>query len=72
MCSGDMSLTPTRYNPTRKGSYIDSDVNHTCRNFGLLRDFLSERFNGSKAVPPICPGDKAFPEEGSRSCVYWK
>lgn len=69
MCAGDMSLTPTRYNPTRKGSYIDSDVKHTCRNFGPLREFLSERFNGSKAVPPICPEDKTFPEQGSRSCV---
>ncbi|KAH8807268.1 hypothetical protein F5884DRAFT_880154 [Xylogone sp. PMI_703] len=69
MCAGDMSLTPTRYNPSLGRSYIESDVKHTCRNFGALRQFLSDRFNGSKAVPPICPEDKTFPEEGSRSCV---
>lgn len=69
MCAGDMSLTPTRYHPTRKASYIDSDVKHTCRAFAPLREFLSERFNGSKAVPPICPEDKTFPEHGSTSCI---
>lgn len=68
MCAGDMTPTPTIYNEARKHSYIDSDVTHTCRNFGQLRDWLSQRYNGSLAVQPICPG-ATKPEEGSTSCV---
>jgi hypothetical protein len=68
MCSGDMTPVPTRYNAARKHSYVDSDVTHTCRNFGQLRNWLSERFNGSLAVQPICPG-ATKPEMGSTSCV---
>jgi hypothetical protein len=68
MCAGDMTPVPTRYNEARKHSYVDSDVTHTCRNFGQLRDWLTERYNGSLAVKPICPG-ATKPEMGSTSCV---
>lgn len=68
MCSGDMTPIPTKFNPTLKHSYVDSDVPHTCRNFGILREWLSARYNGSLAVQPICPG-ATKPEEGSTSCV---
>lgn len=68
MCSGDMTPIPTKFNPLRKHSYVDSDVKHTCRNFGVLRDWLSARYNGSLAVQPVCPG-ATKPEEGSISCV---
>lgn len=68
MCSGDMTPIPTKYNHGRKHSYVDSDVPHTCRNFNVLREWLSARYNGSLAVQPICPG-ATKPEEGSTSCV---
>lgn len=68
MCSGDMTPIPTKYNRGRKHSYVDSDVAHTCRNFNVLREWLSARYNGSLAVQPICPG-ATKPEQGSTSCV---
>ncbi|RAO70689.1 uncharacterized protein BHQ10_006701 [Talaromyces amestolkiae] len=68
MCAGDMTPVPTIYNKARKHSYVDSDVTHTCRNFQQLRDWLSERYNGSLAVKPTCPG-ATKPEQGSTSCV---
>ncbi|KAH8891214.1 hypothetical protein GQ53DRAFT_823846 [Thozetella sp. PMI_491] len=52
ICSGDMTPIPTVYYPASDHNYVDSDVPHTCRNFGRLRDWLWERFNGSLSVPP--------------------
>ena len=68
MCSGDMTVIPTRYNKLRNKSYVESDVTHTCRNFELLREFVKERFNGSLAVQPVCPHG-TYEEHGSRSCI---
>jgi hypothetical protein len=50
-----MTLIPTRYNNLRDANYVESDVKHTCRAFQPLRDWLSERYNGSTAVEPQCP-----------------
>ncbi|RDW68641.1 hypothetical protein BP5796_09298 [Coleophoma crateriformis] len=53
MCAGDMTIVPTRYYPGLSRNYIDSDVIHTCRNFGQLRSWLWERYNGSLQVKPL-------------------
>ncbi|PMD48881.1 hypothetical protein L207DRAFT_415190 [Hyaloscypha variabilis F] len=53
MCSGDMSVVPTRYYPGIEHNYIDSDVFHTCRKFEDLRSWVWERYNGSLAVPAM-------------------
>ncbi|KAK1973905.1 hypothetical protein LZ30DRAFT_535034, partial [Colletotrichum cereale] len=36
-------------------NYINSDRPHTCRNFQRIRDWVSNRFNGTSRVPPY-PG----------------
>jgi hypothetical protein len=52
MCNADMTPIPSRYFPGIKQNYIDSDQPHTCRNFEKLRDWVTERYNGSLAVSP--------------------
>jgi len=51
-CYGDITPIPSRYYPGIGQNYIDSDQVHTCRNFGRLRTWVSERYNGSLAVEP--------------------
>jgi len=44
MCSGDMTLIPTMWSDHIQRNYVESDVPHTCRNFGKLRDWLTRRW----------------------------
>jgi hypothetical protein len=55
MCSGDMTLIPTRHNVFHANNYVESDVHHTCRRFQPLKEWVQERYNGSTAVRPVCP-----------------
>ncbi|KAH8898706.1 hypothetical protein GQ53DRAFT_816937 [Thozetella sp. PMI_491] len=50
MCAGDMTAYGTRYfkNPGR--NYADSDVVHTCRNFGKLREWTRNRYHAGGAL----------------------
>lgn len=45
MCAGDMTPVPVKYYAPLHKSYVNSDVVHTCRNFQLLREWLSDRFD---------------------------
>ena len=56
MCAGDTTPVPTRYYPglrdphdssVKGGDYVMSDVVHTCRNFGKLREWLTDRYEKS-------------------------
>ena len=56
MCAGDITPVPTRYYAGLRdphdaavhgGDYVMSDVVHTCRDFGRLREWLTERYEGS-------------------------
>ena len=51
MCHGDMTLIPTEWTDYLGRNYVNSDVPHTCRNFGKLRDWVVSRHNGSRMVP---------------------
>ncbi|KAK4444366.1 hypothetical protein QBC34DRAFT_360343 [Podospora aff. communis PSN243] len=51
MCHGDMTLIPTEWTGFLGRNYVNSDVPHTCRNFGKLRDWVVSRHNGSRTVP---------------------
>ncbi len=53
MCSGDMTPIPTVYYASINGSYIDSDVVHTCRNFEKLKGWMLDRYEGPGAVPSV-------------------
>jgi len=53
MYSGDMTTIPTRYYPSIRRNYVDSDFPNTCRNFGMLRDWVLERYNGNLSVPRV-------------------
>ena len=52
MCAGDMTPVPTRYYASLGRNYVDSDVRHTCRNFGTLQEWVVGRYEGSTAVRP--------------------
>ncbi|KAK3949211.1 hypothetical protein QBC32DRAFT_176948, partial [Pseudoneurospora amorphoporcata] len=55
LCNADLTPIPSRYYPALGQNYIDSDRPHTCRDFGRIREWVSERFNGSLRVEPA-PG----------------
>ncbi|KAF7186667.1 Cyclochlorotine biosynthesis protein R [Pseudocercospora fuligena] len=55
MCNADLTPIPSRFYLSLGDNYIDSDQPHTCRNWNRIRDWVSERYNGSLAVPPA-PG----------------
>ncbi|KAK5740925.1 hypothetical protein LTR17_004279 [Elasticomyces elasticus] len=50
MCHSDLTPVPTQWFPGLGRNYINSSREHTCRDFGLVRDWSTERFNGSTAV----------------------
>ncbi|CZR55583.1 uncharacterized protein PAC_05471 [Phialocephala subalpina] len=56
MCSGDLTPVPTRYYESVGRNYADSDVLHTCRNFGDLREWMNERYDGKTALKPAPRG----------------
>ncbi|KAK1969810.1 hypothetical protein LY78DRAFT_571239, partial [Colletotrichum sublineola] len=51
MCWGSTAITPIKYFPGYHHGYVKSDAVHTCRKFEPIREFVSERFNGSLHVP---------------------
>ena len=53
MCSGDMTPLPTKFYPGLGRNYVDSDVEHTCRDFDALHDWVVDRYEGPGAVQPI-------------------
>lgn len=55
LCQADLTPIPSRYYKSLGQNYIDSDRPHTCRDFGKIREWVSERFNGSLRVMPA-PG----------------
>ncbi|KAK8041679.1 hypothetical protein PG993_006202 [Apiospora rasikravindrae] len=63
LCAGDLTPIPSVYFMGIENNYINSDRPHTCRNFKKIRDWVSERFNGSLAV---------LPEPGSVDPEEWK
>ncbi|KAH8760338.1 hypothetical protein F5883DRAFT_606203 [Diaporthe sp. PMI_573] len=67
MCSGDMTLVPTRYSNFLGHGYVESDVKHTCRAFEPLREWMHERYNGTTAVEPHCPHG-TYEDLGTRLC----
>ncbi|KXJ86420.1 hypothetical protein Micbo1qcDRAFT_140322 [Microdochium bolleyi] len=53
MCSGDMTPLPTKFYPGLGRNYVDSDVEHTCRDFNALHDWVMNRYEGPGAVQPV-------------------
>ncbi|KAJ5552112.1 hypothetical protein N7494_001490 [Penicillium frequentans] len=53
MCAGDLTPSPSRYNPGLGRHYIDEDYSHTCRNFDRLDRWAKERAMGQLAVKPV-------------------
>ncbi|KAG8168125.1 hypothetical protein KVR01_003814 [Diaporthe batatas] len=64
MCWGSTSVVPLKYFEGYKSEYVKTDALHTCRKFEPIREFVSERFNGSLFVPRpdgyVDTGDNAF------------
>lgn len=52
MCNADLTPVPTQYFEGLGRNYINSSREHTCRDFWTIRDWATERFNGSTAVKP--------------------
>jgi len=52
MCHVDLTPIPTQWFPGISQPYINSSREHTCRDFWMVRDWVTERFNGTTAVQP--------------------
>ena len=52
MCHVDLTPVPTQWFDGLERNYINSSREHTCRNFSKVREWSTERFNGSTAVKP--------------------
>jgi hypothetical protein len=65
MCNSDLTPIPSRFYPSIDQNYIDSDRPHTCRNFAKVRDWVSERYNGTLAVPRADGKDRGAVEWGT-------
>ncbi|EMC92303.1 hypothetical protein BAUCODRAFT_151715 [Baudoinia panamericana UAMH 10762] len=52
MCGSDLTPIPTQWFPGLGQNYINSSQEHTCRDFWRVREWATERFNGSTAVKP--------------------
>lgn len=52
MCQSDLTPIPTQYFEGLGRNYINSSRVHTCRDFQPIREWVTERFNGSTAVKP--------------------
>ncbi|KAH8816706.1 hypothetical protein F5884DRAFT_777023 [Xylogone sp. PMI_703] len=50
MCYGDLTPIPTRWFEGINQEFIDSNQWHTCRNFSKIREWTTERYNGSAAL----------------------
>lgn len=55
LCQGDLTPIPSKYYRGITDNYIFGDMPHTCRNWDSIREFITDRFNGSSAVP-LAPG----------------
>ncbi|KAI0891002.1 hypothetical protein F4806DRAFT_484289 [Annulohypoxylon nitens] len=51
MCWGSTAVVPLKYFEGYGSEYVKTDSLHTCRKFDPIRNFVSERFNGSLFVP---------------------
>ncbi|KAF1924805.1 uncharacterized protein M421DRAFT_71617, partial [Didymella exigua CBS 183.55] len=49
-CHSDITPIPLRWFSSVNTTFIDSDQVHTCKNFQKVREWATERFNGSLAV----------------------
>lgn len=50
MCAGDMTPYGMRWFPNPGRYYADSDVTHTCRDFGKLQDWTANRYHAGGEV----------------------
>jgi hypothetical protein len=51
MCWGSTSVVPIKYFEGYGSEYVKTDAVHTCRKFEPIREYVSERYNGSLFVP---------------------
>ncbi|KAF2763786.1 hypothetical protein EJ03DRAFT_53847 [Teratosphaeria nubilosa] len=49
-CQGDLTPIPVRWFESAGRRFIDSDQTHKCRDFSVIRDWVTSRYNGSLAV----------------------
>ncbi|KIM95440.1 hypothetical protein OIDMADRAFT_133987 [Oidiodendron maius Zn] len=61
-CWGSTAIIPLKWFEGYHDTYVKSDTVHTCRKFEPIRAYVSERFNGSLAVPRE---GKSVKEEGN-------
>jgi len=58
MCNADLAPIPTRWYDYLDQNYIDSNRPHVCRNWGAIRDFVTERKKKSIVAPKPQPHHK--------------
>ena len=68
MCHSDLTPIPTQFFPGIQRNYINSSREHTCRSFQHVRDWATERFNGSTAIKARHRNGETF-ESANRETV---
>lgn len=49
-CYGDVTIIPTRFRSGLESNYIDSNRQHTCRDFTAIREWTDSRFKQNPRI----------------------
>ncbi|KAL8846395.1 MAG: hypothetical protein Q9221_008508 [Calogaya cf. arnoldii] len=67
MCQSDLTPLPSQYFESRDTNYLDSDREHTCRDFGAIREWTHMRYNQSLRGDEVWTGHYKEGHEGTSS-----
>lgn len=67
MCQSDLTPLPSQYFESVKENYLDSDREHTCRDFSQIRQWTHMRYNESLTGDEVWTGHYKPGHEGTSS-----
>ncbi|KAL8994707.1 MAG: hypothetical protein Q9169_005392 [Polycauliona sp. 2 TL-2023] len=67
MCQSDLTPLPSQYFESRDTNYLDSDREHTCRDFSAIREWTHMRYNQSLKGDEVWTGHYEEGHEGTSS-----
>ncbi|KAI4097633.1 MAG: hypothetical protein LQ344_000366 [Seirophora lacunosa] len=67
MCQGDLTPLPSQYFESKGMNYLDSDREHTCRDFSRIRQWTHLRYNQSLTGDEVWTGHYKPGHEGTSS-----
>ena len=67
MCQGDLTPLPSQFFSSVGKNYLDSDREHVCRDFSLIREWTHKRYNASLTGNEEWTGHYQHGHEGTSS-----